>query len=630
MVPEMTAISPPPLATRVSARTLLAGYLVLGAVALALSTVAEPRTAILLRAGIGALAAAGLLAGVRRSTRIGTNPWLCFAAGVALWAGGSAVGGLAATRGVAVPSWADGMSLAGYLAFGIGFVALARIGSDPASRTAALDAFVLGTATVLALWVGFIAPLPTASMPIDRWVIVLASPWQDGLLVAILAWIALSPGRRSAALRAIGAGLAVTLAANLVVLAAQRGELDWSNISDPLHALGYLLIGMAGLLATREIRIEPIPADASTDHVGRSVLMGVALLTGPLVAVTGDLTTTDGMVMIGTCSTLLAIGVVARFVNLVHQNQRAHQATAISERRFRMLADSAPVGIFELGRGFVVTYANAEGRRLLGPTVTGGSVDSMLVNVDETGHDALRQAFAELADGRAGAADVRLVGSDDEQWMTFQGVPVFGGGLSAPIAFASTLDITNLKQAESALARQATHDPLTGLPNRRRLLESLIEALARLGQGHRTGTVALMFVDLDGFKLVNDVLGHDRGDVLLVNAAARLRNAVRAHDVVARFGGDEFVVLLQHVSDRGELHELAQRILDALTAPIHVGGEPAQVGASIGIATATGPDDDPDALIRNADAAMYRAKERGRGRYEFFRPEASPDRHRML
>ena len=259
---------------------------------------------------------------MRRSTRIGTNPWLCFAAGVALWAGGSAVGGLATTRGVAVPTWADGMILAGYVAFAIGFAGFARIGSDPASRTAALDAFVLGTTTVLALWVGFIAPLPTASMPLDRWIILVASPWQDGLLVAILAWIALTPGRRSGALRAIGAGLAVTLAADLVVLAAQRGEMDWSGVSDPLHALGYLLIGLAGLLATRGIRTERVPPDASSDHVARSVLMGVALLTGPLVAVTGDLTTTDGMIMIGTCSTLLTIGVVARFVNLVHQNQR--------------------------------------------------------------------------------------------------------------------------------------------------------------------------------------------------------------------------------------------------------------------------------------------------------------------
>jgi diguanylate cyclase (GGDEF)-like protein len=254
----------------------------------------------------------------------------------------------------------------------------------------------------------------------------------------------------------------------------------------------------------------------------------------------------------------------------------------------------------------------------------------MLENVDESSHPRLRDAFDELAEGRAGSAEVRLSGRESDRWITFQSVPVLGGDARSPMAFASTLDITELKQAEAALARQATHDPLTGLPNRRQLLESLIDALASLGRGQRTGTVALMFIDLDGFKLINDVHGHDRGDALLITASARLRNAVRSHDVVARFGGDEFVILLQHVSDRGELHELAQRILDSINAPINVGGESAHVGASIGIATASGPDDDPDALIRNADAAMYRAKEHGRGRYEFFRPEASPDRHRML
>ena len=140
-----------------------------------------------------------------------------------------------------------------------------------------------------------------------------------------------------------------------------------------------------------------------------------------------------------------------------------------------------------------------------------------------------------------------------------------------------------------------------------------------------------MFVDLDRFKLVNDVLGHDAGDALLRTAAARLRNAVRAHDMVARFGGDEFVVLMQHVADRGELHDVAQRILDAIAVadPGRRRARPTSAPAS-GIATASGPDDDPDALVRNADAAMYRAKEHGRGRYEFFRPDGARAEHRML
>jgi diguanylate cyclase (GGDEF)-like protein/PAS domain S-box-containing protein len=295
-----------------------------------------------------------------------------------------------------------------------------------------------------------------------------------------------------------------------------------------------------------------------------------------------------------------------------------------------MLADSAPVGIFELARGTRVTYANAEGSRLLGDGVIGGSVDAMLANVDRSSHDSFREALEAVARGEPASTELRLANPDDDRWVAWQGVPVLTHGPRLPMAFASTLDITDLKQAQAALARQATHDPLTGLPNRRLLIDALIDALADLGRGHRTGTVALMFVDLDRFKLVNDVLGHDAGDALLRTAAARLRNAVRAHDMVARFGGDEFVVLMQHVADRGELHDVAQRILDAVASPIVVSGESVGVGASVGIATAAGPDDDPDALVRNADAAMYRAKEHGRGRYEFFRPDGARSDHRTL
>jgi diguanylate cyclase (GGDEF)-like protein len=253
----------------------------------------------------------------------------------------------------------------------------------------------------------------------------------------------------------------------------------------------------------------------------------------------------------------------------------------------------------------------------------------MLANVDDRSHESFLTALDAVTRGEAASTELRLTPPGD-RWVAWQGVPVLAPGPRLPVAFASTLDITELKQAEAALARQATHDPLTGLPNRRLLLEALIEALADLGRGHRTGTVALMFVDLDRFKMVNDVLGHDAGDALLRTAASRLRNAVRGHDTVARFGGDEFVVLMQHVANRGELHDVAQRILDAIAAPIQIGGAPADVGASVGIATASGPDDDPDALVRNADAAMYRAKERGRGRYEFFRPDGSRTEHRTL
>jgi len=625
----VTAISSPSLPARAPDRALAAGYTLVCAVLLVASTLTDPRTGAALRALLGLLAVAALLRTARRTSRIGTNPWLCLAAGVSFAVTAATVAGVARAADDTPHLWTSWMAFAGYVMLGVGFLILARVSIDTASRTAFLDGAVIGTAMVMVLWVSLAAPLHTDAMDVAHRVTLAMAPVRDGILVAILAWISLAPGRRSTSLRLLAFAIGLLLVADLASCTARNLDTDINAVLEPLRAGAWAVFGLAGLRATRDLRVEST-ADTAPDHPARSVLIGVALLMGPVAAVVGDLSTVDGMIMIGACSTVLALGVMARFVNLVHQNQRAHAATAISERRFRMLADSAPVGIFELGRGTRVTYANAEGTRLLGRTVMGGSVDEMLEQVDRASHEAFRDALEAVARGEPASAELQLAEPERDRWVAWQGVPVPTPGPQLPMAFASTLDITDLKRAQAALARQATHDPLTGLPNRRLLIEALIAALADLGRGHRTGTVALMFIDLDRFKLVNDVLGHDAGDALLRTAASRLRNAVRAHDMVARFGGDEFVVLLQHVADRGELHDVAQRILDAIAAPIQVGGETADVGASVGIATASGPDDDPDALVRNADAAMYRAKDHGRGRYEFFRSDGRRAEHRML
>jgi diguanylate cyclase (GGDEF)-like protein len=165
------------------------------------------------------------------------------------------------------------------------------------------------------------------------------------------------------------------------------------------------------------------------------------------------------------------------------------------------------------------------------------------------------------------------------------------------------------------LAHQAVHDALTGLPNRLQVAERLQQALVRSSQ---TGfEVAVLFIDLDRFKLINDGRGHAAGDELLVAVAERLRRVVRAGDVVARFGGDEFVVVCEDQTAEFEASLMAGRILDALREPIVVGGQEIFLSASIGIAMADGTGT-PESLLRDADAAMYRAKEKGRARSEFF------------
>lgn len=176
-------------------------------------------------------------------------------------------------------------------------------------------------------------------------------------------------------------------------------------------------------------------------------------------------------------------------------------------------------------------------------------------------------------------------------------------------------DITEQKRHEEQLERMAHHDPLTRLPNRLLLGDRLRQAIA---QSRRTGTrVAVCYLDLDGFKAINDTLGHEHGDRLLVEVAERLAAAVRGGDTVARLGGDEFVLLLSGLLDDEECRGALDRVLKALAAP-YGGGEEMSMSASIGVTVYPGDAADPDTLVRHADHAMYAAKQAGKNRYHFF------------
>nr|WP_240922314.1 bifunctional diguanylate cyclase/phosphodiesterase [Oleiagrimonas sp. C23AA] len=171
-----------------------------------------------------------------------------------------------------------------------------------------------------------------------------------------------------------------------------------------------------------------------------------------------------------------------------------------------------------------------------------------------------------------------------------------------------------LEQARSALHFQAFHDTLTGLPNRAMMMEKLRDALQR--QEH--SPVAVMFIDLDGFKTINDSLGHEAGDMFLCSVAAALRNSVRERDTVARFGGDEFVIALERFGGMDNLVRICRKILDLVSRPVVMDGHPMTVSPSIGVALAPRDGNDAETLLRNADAAMYAVKETGKADFRFF------------
>lgn len=203
-------------------------------------------------------------------------------------------------------------------------------------------------------------------------------------------------------------------------------------------------------------------------------------------------------------------------------------------------------------------------------------------------------------------------------WTSLSVAPQGADPLRAATAVVALQDVTVWRRIEEELAHRATHDSLTGLANRSLLLDELDRGLARVSR--RRGSVAVLFCDLDGFKALNDTFGHRIGDAVLQESAGRILNAVRREDLVVRMGGDEFVIVCES-SDRAEAGRVAERVRSSLESPLRVHARDFTMTVSIGVAQVAETNCNPEDLLRRADLAMYRAKQLGRNRVEFFVPE---------
>jgi len=297
----------------------------------------------------------------------------------------------------------------------------------------------------------------------------------------------------------------------------------------------------------------------------------------------------------------------------ITERKRAEEAVGASEERYRRIVETTREGVVVFdGTDGRISFANARMADLLGYEVD-----------DLVGSSVMQFTASDVTDQRPwvegeGSTDIELVHRDGSSlWVMVSATLLDIEGARGVLAMVS--DITDRKRAEEELAHQALHDHLTGLPNRALLLDRLQQAL---GRSERSGTgVAVVFLDLDRFKLVNDGLGHDVGDDLLLAVASRLRDGARLADTVARFGGDEFVLVCEDVTDERDVTAISESVLETLAAPIVVGERTFHVSGSVGVAVGAGGSVSPEELIRDADAAMYRAKERARGSYEIFNEE---------
>ena len=260
--------------------------------------------------------------------------------------------------------------------------------------------------------------------------------------------------------------------------------------------------------------------------------------------------------------------------------------------------------------------------------------DVFLACVHAADREAVRRSLGEAAAGRRPhGLDHRVVLADGAERTVHAQGELIRDAAGLPVRLMGTIhDITERKTLEDRLAHQAFHDALTGLPNRALFTDRLDHALARAGQS--APPVGVLFLDLDRFKVVNDSLGHEVGDELLVAVARRLRACVRPTDTVARLGGDEFTVLLEDLGDAREPVRVAERIAAALQSPFALGSVAATGGTaqrevfvttSIGIVVSAPGQDQPADLLRVADVAMYRAKHGGRARYAVFDPSMNAD-----
>jgi len=311
-------------------------------------------------------------------------------------------------------------------------------------------------------------------------------------------------------------------------------------------------------------------------------------------------------------------------VNLRDVTGRVEASLALqrSEQRYRRIVETAEEGIWVTGRDDRTVFVNSKMAELLGSTVeamAGRRPSEFLVPTDE-GWSAGSMGGRGFKAQRSERCFVRADGS--LLWALVSSSPLAGaaeaggeeaGGHRVGGVLAMVSDISDRKRAEEELAHLALHDGLTGLPNRTLFLDRLTRALA-VAERHGS-SVAALFLDLDNFKLVNDSFGHDAGDGLLREVATRLSQAASGQVTIGRFGGDEFVVLCEDVDEAGAI-AVANLVVEALRTPVMVGEVPVFVTTSVGIAVS--PAVDALALLRDADAAMYEAKELGRARWAVY------------
>jgi diguanylate cyclase (GGDEF)-like protein/PAS domain S-box-containing protein len=580
---------------------------------------------------LGAAIVIALSVRARRPPRPGS--WWLLAAGCALFA----IGNLVWFSNPPFPSVVDALYISAYVLFAVALQLFGRRGAR-AGLAGVVDALIVTLGLAVLFWVLIAEPyVEDSSLSWLAKLVSLAYPVMDLLLVALLLRVVFTVARRTPALSYLGLAFGCQLVVDTgYALTLLDGTFYLGHPLSVIYLSSVFFFGAAALDPTMSGIGENAERFSSATKRWRVLVLGQAALL-PTAMLIFELTRgeTDDALIFGVISGMLFVLVLTRVGGLMsdlRQRRAIEVALRDAEKRYRTLVEQLPVVIYidAIDELATTQYIAPTIERLTGFTASEWqAVPGMWL---ERMHPDDKERVLELHEesnrsGEPFEAEYRWFHRDGSiVWVRDESLVVIPDADGVPRYWQGVLvDITDEKLAdekrdklEQELRHQALHDPLTGLPNRTLLGDRLEHALDRLARA--TTPLAMLLLDVDDFKSINDTLGHAAGDALLVQVAERLSASVRPGDTVARLGGDEFAILLEELSSREEAELVAARVLDALKPALVIGGDETFASASVGLAVDATRLWESQDFMRNADVAMYSAKAGGKGGYAVFEP----------
>jgi diguanylate cyclase (GGDEF)-like protein/PAS domain S-box-containing protein len=584
----------------------------------------DGRTAEWVAASAPAFAAAALVVGVLVRRPVRPAPWLLVATGFALSAVAVVAQGFEwfGEDGVAFPGVGLAVGVLAYPPLVVGIVGITSDRRHARDLLAGSEPIIYSIALTALVWLAVTGPfIDDGSMPLTprAWIWVL--PLFDGLLAILVARRVARRDEPKLVFELLLLGFVLWGAGHAAVgWAAQQGDLDPGTWLAAAPMIGPLVLA----LAVASPRFAELGAPAgSTGRVHWSQIFGLLLASlvplGALILMLATgLDSTSSFVVVSIATVSVIVMALARMWHLVDQvrdltEQRGH------DRLAAMVEHSSDVVLLadQSGR---VSYASPGLRATLGYDPESWSGRSIVdVIVEDERDDALRhlRRLVEFGHGGTVEFETTVLHADGQHRKATVVIANLVGGAAVDGVVATFRDVTEQRNLERQLSHRAFHDELTGLANRALFLDRMDHAL-RVARPE-SDPVVVLFVDLDDFKSVNDLLGHAVGDQLLKAVADRIRRAAGTGDTAARLGGDEFALLLE---DRGGIDraiDVAETLLDSLRDPVTIAGYDVVVLASVGVAVAA-PGMSTTSLLRDADIAMYEAKRAGKGQIRLFDP----------